>query len=240
MKFTTVDLIPHHIHLLRVRYPVAPMDDNAGALADLVMDEPYIGVEQYRAGGTKHLLIGTIEYDELDEDVINAQVQIHDNDDLGLGSIPAPERPGDLIGIMAQVPLVTTAQCYVELSFPEPAGGNERAGLVFPLPYSLAHVEDTPIDEITGIRGVKKVDGGNRRAYGFILDRTEGPETTLSIDFEMEGALAADTLRRAADRASEIATSLGLRGPEERPRNDTRSRPQRHGRCLCGRDCVEP
>lgn len=88
MKFTTVDLIPHHIHLLRVRYPVAPIDDNAGVLADLVMDEPYIGVEQYRAGGTKHLLIGTIEYDELDEDVINAQVQIHDNDDLGLGASP--------------------------------------------------------------------------------------------------------------------------------------------------------
>jgi hypothetical protein len=230
VKFHKVNLGLHHIHLLRVTYPVTTREDSLQALDHLIMSEPFVGVEQYQVGGAKHLLIGTVDFDDFDEDIINVQVQLHDNDELGLGSVPAPGRPGDLIGIMSRVSLTTPAQCYAEMSFEEAEGeGEEHPATVFPLPYSLAHIEDTPIDLITGIRGIKHRAGNTKREYTFILDRTEETSTSLSLEFEWEGALAADTLAHVAERASAIATRLGMPEPATTATNTLmRPRPKRH------------
>jgi hypothetical protein len=185
-----------------------------------------VGVERYSASGHEHLLIGTIDYDELDEEAIAVQVQIVSDDPLGLGALRGPERPGDILPIMWKLPQVTRAECYVEMAFDLPEDA-PPSPVIFPLPHPVTE-DGAPVDVITGIRGVKHKDGTSERAYAFILDKTDPPGTALSIDFPWEGVLTAETLANVADRAAEIASSLGLPAAEEREGSLLRPRPHKH------------
>jgi hypothetical protein len=106
-----------------------------------------------------------------------------------------------LLGVGANV--LGPAWCRAEFEYPN---GNDYS-TVFPLPFELDTTGEIawPIDEIRGIRGLKREPGSSGPpAYNFTLDRRADESIWLLLTFD----LPAGPVEDAPDQALKIATQI--------------------------------
>ena len=182
---------------------------------DVLEGRRLLAATKYRAGNARHLI--TQELLSMDADSPRLLVSVSYETGEFVPDSPVPkELRGDigLVDRMGQLALPYTVRCHVHFEIRE-SDVTDR-GMWFPLPFPTRGGEDGPIDEIRGVRGVKKMPSSDDLAYSFILDRPTNADVDLVLNFSLEGKLDYEAPSRALDRAIDVTGRLGLRRPIEK------------------------
>lgn len=188
-------------------------DDEVASLFDEILEEDrFISLRKYRAGKTDHVLTEfTSRFREGEGGSDDLAVRIEYNiAAVPDGSVPRElRREGQLLPRLATLPEPATLECHADFSFEIDEGA--VGSMWFPLPTSIPPVRgvELPVDEIRGIRGVKR-RGEEDTEYSFILDRPRNGPLFLSVDFQLRGRLSAHTLVEVLDHAKNVAKGLGV------------------------------
>lgn len=211
--FPRINLVRDHADRVVVSIVLPWTDDVPGIVSGLLTDDEFSSARKYRAGKTEHVVWESLVRrrrtgSEPDDLLVTVQYETRY---VPPGSVPKFfRRENELLSRLDYLPEPGAVACHVDLRFE--VVSSTAGGMWFPLPASVPSAGQDiapPVDEIRGIRGVKK-RGKDGVDYSFTLDRPNNGPIFLSIDFELAGRLTPQTPGKALARAREIARGLGV------------------------------
>lgn len=139
-----------------------------------------------------------------------------------LPSEPPPEeyrREGLVFAHLSSMGEPIRLRCHVSFEFLP--GDSSQVITAFPLPFPLSRRDDSPIDEIRGVRGVKSIgEGASRTQYSFIMDRPSNQTVYLTVTFFRTTIVTARALGGVLRSGSNVAARLIGQAPTERSVED--------------------
>ena len=172
--------------------------DNSGA---------FIAAITYTRGKILHYRVESAHLG-LDEDQPLTVTVQYRCDTEGLPAIPRfLQEPAWLLEPLQEVKVESAVECHADFLFP----ASRPLKTVVPLPAPAAALAASPyvVDEIRGIRGLKRDDDEyGLPGYLFTLDRLENDDVALSVDFVQAPLSPAVAVDAAMNNAAFIASRL--------------------------------
>jgi hypothetical protein len=204
-EWPKLDLPKSYLTHLALAWIVPYTPQAADAFARLLnADGSFYGALSYTRGRVLHYRIEAAQLTGAEGDSLTATVQYQANAGT-LTAIPKFLQEGawlleGLTKAAHEIPVL----CHAGFLWANAAG----LRTAFPLPFRMPGKERfAPIDEITGIRGVKRED--ILRGYSFSLDRLpENDDVTLNLEFSIAPGPARNAPDTAISEAAFIARRL--------------------------------
>lgn len=216
-----LDLLGHGASSLTFHCRLPSSNSVRGLFSDLLEeDQDVLSLSTYVKNSSPYLVTERFESGEPDPEGFFAYVEY---ELLGaLPSEPPPEevrREGVVFERLRAMAEPIRLHCHVAFEFsPEDP---PRVITAFPLPWPFPERDDSPIDEIRGIRGVKYLgEGASRTQYSFIMDRPSNQTVYLTVTFFRTASVTARTLGGILRSATNVADRLVRKAPVQRSVGD--------------------
>jgi hypothetical protein len=170
----------------------------------------FFSFTKYRRDSQNHVIEEIAEYEKSeDKEHLRLTISYTTEEEFPPGPVPKVFRKeGEIYGRLFQLSglLAIDVHCYLVF----PANTEDELLTVFPLPTRLAgQSEESLVDEIRGVRGVKLGRDGQRMVeYRFILDRPTNRDVYVSLEFSVETHFSEGTLVELIDRSMRLAQSM--------------------------------
>ncbi len=217
--FPKINLAAKNATYLGLRVLLDWTDQVAEAFGDLLHDNQWFAIRKYSIARQEH---ARIEHLYRGEDPGNPEpngplhvgLYYQTSDRLPPGKVPKSLRgEGEILSRLSRLNTPTNSTAHVDFQFEHDEGMARSLWFPLPIPTPTSFSSTAaPVDEIRGIRGVKKRDEGvDDLRYWFILDRPTNQEITLSVELFLAAPLSAEAPQLAFREAVDLARRLGLR-----------------------------
>jgi hypothetical protein len=216
-EWPKIDLPKRHMVRLALVWTVpftAWAEQHFGELLD--DSGAFIAALSYTRSKVLHYRVETARLGLADDDPLTVTVQYR-CDTEGLPAIPRfLQEAAWLLDPLQEVKVESAVECHADFLFP----ALRRLRTVVPLPAPAAALDANPyaVDEIRGIRGLKRDDEEyGLPGYVFMLDRLANDDVALSVDFVQAPGPPEEAVEAAVNNATFIASRLARVLPRRKP-----------------------